>query len=332
MALYKYLGNHPNDRQNGWSEELQGVSHDKDNWFFTQKGKLWKIPVTHNLSDKITSPNPSKGILRVGIPSALSKKNYDHFGDLDCYKDYLFIPMEGNSSGQAIAVFKAADLSYVCHQVIRKNDNKCFNKLAWCAINPKDGRLYTSDKQVDDDYAAEHSPIVVFNIDFNKIRSGSSNFLTRYDAFSIRDEDGCIMFKRYMQGGCFDNSNRLHLNSGSDSQGYSNDGIQVFRLQEKVRTSTGTKIVSVSSSNASNHVCFLATCIARSRKSSSKTNKFRYEFHPGGTKYEEPEGLTCWDLNKDKRAPKIKGVFHAIMLDNDATSADDFYFKHYDLV
>jgi hypothetical protein len=55
---------------------------------------------------------------------------------------------------------------------------------------------------------------------------------------------------------------------------------------------------------------------------------FKYEFHPGWSKYEEPEGITIWDLD-DGRAPHIRGQLHVIMLDNDAATDDDLYFKHY---
>jgi hypothetical protein len=38
--------------------------------------------------------------------------------------------------------------------------------------------------------------------------------------------------------------------------------------------------------------------------------------------------LTVWDLD-DGRAPGIRGQLHVMMLDNDETSADDIYIKHY---
>jgi hypothetical protein len=66
----------------------------------------------------------------------------------------------------------------------------------------------------------------------------------------------------------------------------------------------------------------------RIAKSTNGSGDFNYEFHPGWPDYEEPEGLTYWDLN-DGRAPGIRGVLHALMLDNDVSSADEVYFKHY---
>jgi len=49
----------PSNRQTNLSVELQGVTHDMNNWYFTQvfpnrpdherKGRIWKIPITVNL-------------------------------------------------------------------------------------------------------------------------------------------------------------------------------------------------------------------------------------------------------------------------------------------
>ena len=62
-------------------------------------------------------------------------------------------------------------------------------------------------------------------------------------------------------------------------------------------------------------------------RSTNGSGSFNYEFHPGGSTDEEPEGLTYWDLD-GRNAPGIKGQLHAILLDNDA-NGDDVYFKHY---
>jgi hypothetical protein len=43
---------------------------------------------------------------------------------------------------------------------------------------------------------------------------------------------------------------------------------------------------------------------------------------------EELEGITIWDLG-DGRAPEIRGQVHVLMIDEDHTSSDDLYFKHY---
>lgn len=43
---------------------------------------------------------------------------------------------------------------------------------------------------------------------------------------------------------------------------------------------------------------------------------------------EELEGITIWNLD-DGRAPHIRGHIHVLMIDEDALSDDDLYFKHF---
>ena len=47
MISVKFEKNYPKDRENGWSDELQGVTTDDSNWYFTQIGRLWKFPFSH---------------------------------------------------------------------------------------------------------------------------------------------------------------------------------------------------------------------------------------------------------------------------------------------
>lgn len=54
---------------------------------------------------------------------------------------------------------------------------------------------------------------------------------------------------------------------------------------------------------------------------------FDFYYDPGFPTYEEPEGLTIWDLDVG-RAPGIRGQLHAMVSDNDI-EAGDIDFKHY---
>jgi len=301
--VYKYLYQWPKDRQNGWSEKLQGVCHDDDNWFFTQNGNIWKFPVTHRLGDKVTSPDPAKGILR-------NRYGY-HPGDLDHYKGYLFVPITDDGDPY-MAVFSAKDLSFITKQYMRTTgyNAKKFDGLGWCAINPRDGRLYTSGKHVNGEVG---SCITSYNIDLSQVKKTSSNqsvFLDKPAYMYLYD--GRSHLKRdHMQGGCFDDRNHLHINNGLYGKDYGNDkgGISVFDVPVTIKE------------NQQNY-------LYRSARS-YQSGTFRYQFNG---RWQEPEGITYWDLNKDKRAPEISGVLHAIMIDVDIASADDLYFKHYDLV
>jgi hypothetical protein len=54
---------------------------------------------------------------------------------------------------------------------------------------------------------------------------------------------------------------------------------------------------------------------------------FLYEYHPGWTRWEEPEGMTIWDLD-GAGAPGISGQLHVLLLDNEEPT-DEIYMKHY---
>ena len=295
--MYKYINNYPSDRENGWSDELQGVTHDDDHWFFTQKGTLWKFPVEHDLKIRITHADPANGILKRAIPSQLAELRYNHFGDLCHFNGYLFIPITGPDRTPIIAAFKADDLSYIACKIMDG-----YVSVAWCAFNPNDELLYTSNKHLG---AAEQdavSPIKRYKIDMDKLVSLGRLVLTEQSPLVLTDEQGGDIQLKYMQGGAFDHQDHLHiLNGYAENLDAKDGGISVFDTTTSKR-------------------------IARSRNGKGD---FNYQYKPQFPRYEEPEGLTYWDLD-DHRAPKISGQLHAIMLDNDLKT-DDFYFKHYKL-
>lgn len=56
---------------------------------------------------------------------------------------------------------------------------------------------------------------------------------------------------------------------------------------------------------------------------------FNYNYDDSFLTKEEPEGITIWDLDADRRAPGISGQLHVLLLDNDEPDDDDVYLKHY---
>ena len=45
LIQHTYLGNYPKERQDDWTSECQGLSHDANHWFITQKGAVWRVPL-----------------------------------------------------------------------------------------------------------------------------------------------------------------------------------------------------------------------------------------------------------------------------------------------
>ncbi len=292
---YKYLGDYPRKERTQWREDLQGVTHDRDHWFFTQQNRLWRIPVTHDLCEPLDEHKNS-----VGIPGPL-RPNYDHFGDLDHRDGFLFIPLTPNPP--IIAVFRASDLAYIgCSPLA--SDAKAGNvqnDAGWCAVNPRNGDLYTSNK-----YVSLDDPLFVYTVDYAAIQSENRVEPFAFKGrFKVHSSDGSSLTLKYMQGGAISDDGILYTMSGYYNKNCDPEvsGIHVFDL------ASGNLIT----------------------QSSCEHGDFKYEFHPG-LRAEEPEGLTLWDLN-DGRAKNIRGKLHALMLNNGINDRwDEVYFKHYDIV
>lgn len=320
--MYSYIRQWPKDREMGWSEECNGVCHDANNWFFTQNGNLWKFPITHSLNDSCKSENRAKGIYKINPTASLAawlggSVSELHLGDIDHYNGYIFVPVgaklkKGNNSYtlKGISYFRASDLGYVGTEILSREDKSIFTSLGWLAINPRNGMLYTSDKIAYNETKGTQSKIHIYKIgDMTK-----SYPLTFHSTAILVDEYGLALKREHMQGGCFDDDNHLYILNGfvTHNQGKnvswanSKGGISVFKVNSTPRAG-GTQIF------------YRLT-------HSNQSSGFRYQFDGWGN---EPEGLTYWDLDKDKRAPGIDGQLHAIMLDNVGTGADDFFFKHY---
>ncbi|MBN1636569.1 MAG: hypothetical protein JW920_08650 [Deltaproteobacteria bacterium] len=309
---YSYMGNYPGDRENGWSDNLQGVTQDSDNWFFTQKERLWKFPITHHLGEKVTTADLTRGILKKSIPSLLKSEGYDHFGDLDFYRGILLVPMEGRTP-IIVAVFKASNLEYLGYVELTEQ-----KKAGWCAVNPIDGYLYSSNSLV-----KASDPIYKYRVNWDRVASGqlpqSPGTANSHDAASARlervgklklfDEFGDSLELKTMQGGVFSHSGCLYLVNGyCCGQSTRNTGVMVFDSENGRRVAHST----------------------------NGSRDFNFEYHPGSycgpgefNCREEPEGITIWDLDSDRRAPQISGQLHVIMIDNMGGGDDDLYFKHY---
>jgi hypothetical protein len=344
---YEYLGNYPNNRETGYSETLQGIAHDADNWYFTQTTSIWKIPLKEALNS-FTGTDPSRGVIRFPMPEALSSctdrlgkaysnptiGRYNHFGDLyyDSENDLLFIPTEGEgcwyqvwnpvleayipnqypAPSPLIAVFRASDFTFLAYDYLNSQKN-----AGWCAINPLDKKLYTSNSDISDSVdPPDKTPLIAYDINWQALRNGENgqkHFLGNGHYIILNSESGSPRkVDGYMQGGEFSDDGLLYLVHGKDSGGPGDGGIKVF-------DTTTWNLVAKSTNEGG-------------------TGGFYYQFQHGG-RYEEPEGLTYWDLTQDQRAstvsPLLNSQLHVIMLDNDYTSVigdtseDDLYLKHY---
>jgi len=310
---HNYMGQYPSDREGPWSEEAQGVAHDHTNWFLTQRSRLIKFPVDFDISSNLDWNNPPPGVLSRGIPGTLAEIGYNHFGDLDQYAGFVFIPIEGPRPLAGVGVFRASTLSFVDHVRFTRQE-----RAAWVAVNHAQGSrdgsgeviLYTSDEDITSD-----SPIYRYKLDISTLEStndlGAS--LTYKDPFRLFGTTGQPLDPplRKMQGGVFTPWGDLYLVNGNQEASVSQirGGIHLF--DEKGRL------------------------IAESVNEQG-LGGFKYEYHPD-SRAEEPEGIDWW--NRDSpilpASPNIRGQLHALLLDNDwepfDNTPDDVYFKHYEV-
>lgn len=264
---YQYLSNYPHDRENDYSENIQGVSHDANYWYIADKYSMRKIHITSDLN------GGHKDKPHTHLPHSC-----DHFGDPQYYGGYLYAPLEqckgGDSGGQErFYIYNPSSIDSNGHFKMEKYAMLgAQSHASWLAINPADGRIYSSEFYT-----------------VNKINVYSRSFSNGelvYPLYTIQLNKTI----KHVQGGTFGPDGLLYLTADEGSQ-----GIYVFRIRGR----KGTYVNFISP----NGYC--------------------------GACGEEMEGITWWDLDKDTRAPKIKGgQLHWFLLDNSSAGDDDFYFKH----
>ena len=197
-AYYNYLGNYPSEREYFMSTELQGVAHDDDHWYFTQKQTFWKIPVENPLNSN-SCWTQTRGL------GDIPELNWaDHLGDLDYFEyegvGFLFVPVEESPS--VIAVFDV-DFNYIDHDEVSDIQD---DHAPWCCVRPANDAqylfLYSSD------YWMVNS-LCVYRIDLDILLNASQLILEPWGQFYLRDYGGSTYTVDEVQGGEFSESNTL---------------------------------------------------------------------------------------------------------------------------
>ena len=174
--------------------EIQGVTHDNDNWYFTwtfdNTGYLCKVPVGVPLENDAFA-DPRVSIVNMAQFPPLNQGTYWHWGDPDHFTfagiDYIAVPITapsicsnppkricrdscdcgvGNTcepQTPILGIFRAADLSLAAYGKLTAQSS-----TGWCAVDPRStrggsltGALYTSE---DFDYTT-NIPRVCIDVD-----------------------------------------------------------------------------------------------------------------------------------------------------------------------
>jgi len=295
-SYFNYIGTRPTEAETNYAGNVQGLAHDRDNWFISQEWGLWKIPVGLDLAGSIECG--VSGVICGNLGSISEISAYNHVGGIDHYQSdestgFLLLPLEGGPK-PAIAAFNPVNLHYMAHAELLQHSS-----ASWVAVDP-DGLVYTS---------SNDAPgwVYIYNLDWDGLAQNGTLSLQKVGQFQLFDESG-VLLGVGPQGGVFSESgDLLYINNGYyDDYNSHKDGISVFDMQTKRRIAHSTV---------------------------DSTQPFWYYYDWGGCDddpgicNEEPEGLTIWDLD-DGRAPGISGQLHVLVLDNDLYD-DDVYIRHY---
>lgn len=329
-SSYLFQGKYPSGLHNkDWfpdDYEVQGVTNDGENWFFTitdqdkTHGILWRIPKGVDLNGNV---NGNPGVISVHFENVeeLNSQNLWHWGDPDHIEyegvDYILVPIYGGGQ-QVVACFRADNLEFKNYAVFES-----FIAAGWCAIGV-DNRIY----------ASEDDPSVIYSyaVDWELLtdENASSLTLNNPELNLLTNPDGSTLYMTDMQGGEFSSSGEMLylvsgrcLCAGNGAAWSEKDGIHA------IETNTWTRL-------------------DQSIKNSEETNYFSYDYNANCTECavpyppfylpvgcHTPEGLTFWDL-EDGSVPGVTGSLHvlidffsAIEIGPFACDEDKLYLYHY---
>jgi hypothetical protein len=223
------ISDHPFDRSYEAANDMQGVTHDAGNWYFTNakvalgnpQSHIWKYPVTTDVNN-VPSPyysNPWQG-------------TYNHFGDIVHVNGVVYVALEssgGSASRAAIGAFNS-QLQYYGYGVLPVNPSTApagsdpGGSCPWVAYNPRDGLFYSS--AFNPSYLNKYS-ITIHN-DAPRVRVTYRGSVRLYDAA------GSPLSLQRIQGGKFSASGKLYL--AQDVQGGGIVVVDVYngRLQTRI--------------------------------------------------------------------------------------------------
>jgi hypothetical protein len=327
----RYLGNAPSGFETDWSDGFNGITHDDSHWYLSQSKYLYRAPLARSLD---------RDLKRTGAPYIRLEdlpplENYGHFGDISYYESggvgHVLVPVDaGVKAGSTVegspvprftyeklpaklAIFRAdRSLRFIAAtdfpgQLGDDGDGQA----GFVAVDGR-GRVYSARNNGLCTHLARARARGANPLEASCLRRYSANWSALADeggrprAFALRfereirllDDQGKPILLENMQGGAVAHGDRvIYLLNGLNCS--ANEGVHAFDLE------TG-----------------------RMRASSTTDTAFRFEHRCGGKRYEEPEGLTVWDLDGVPNPDGIRGQLHVVLMKNQL-DANNLWFKHY---
>lgn len=132
-----YYGDGIRDTSAPWTSEFQGMCHDDNNYYITQRYYLWKIPKTMAM-EKVKKTSLRSGVIKAGIPKYLKDQKAHHMGDCDAHNGLVFVPLEG-AWPLKILVFQGETLQLegAPNLPVEQTD------APWVTVDSEDGTIIT---------------------------------------------------------------------------------------------------------------------------------------------------------------------------------------------
>ncbi|MBI2566044.1 MAG: hypothetical protein HYV63_03275 [Candidatus Schekmanbacteria bacterium] len=130
---YEELTTYPDERENDWSEEANGITHDSDAWYISNRWHVFKYPVETYLS---SNDYTRKADVRDGM---------QHIGDISYHNGEVFAAVdnwgfEGYSQEARIYVYDR-ELNFVRYCRLANQRN-----VPWVTIHPQTGLMYAGEQ------------------------------------------------------------------------------------------------------------------------------------------------------------------------------------------
>lgn len=401
QQTYSLYNQSPKKACTNYSNDVQGICHDDEAWYISHgagtdsfnrnHGTIHKVFLNQSLSKDVSASEVQQAnctIYNHGIlESHRFYKYYDnlnrvvgvkvgdiHIGDIDYFNGYIFAPIYQNgtdgSADAQILIFSTETFDLVWKEILYKKENVPFQGLAWCAVNPNDGCLYTSDGRINNEFSGRNSPLMAFKINFENLQNQKGPVFTNVtpNGIPLQMPDGSpFLLKAGMQGGCFDPYDNIYLVSGFEDH-KANDGIVAFKLKRNVESVVSEYIRTrayfiwkekqcpnqceadckkdwleaqwqIQDAMNSGMLRFeepakYAEAYLRKNKDNVLESAIDFSFDGSSTVHpEEPEGITYWDLRKSSNkdaAEYSKSTLHALKLINSGLS-DDYSLYNYNI-
>ena len=144
-SITGFLGDNPSDRSyENFSDDLQGITHDANNWYLTLNQTTWDKSTAINgfiAKQAMTDINGDPPI-RYSMPAPWYAAGFRHYGDLVHVNGLIYVAMDddqGNLAG--VGVFNT-NLNYIGFKELPG-----LKGVAFLAYNPRDRLFYTVTNQ-----------------------------------------------------------------------------------------------------------------------------------------------------------------------------------------